>query len=320
MVKAKTNAILTTLEIHKLAAIDIGSNAVRLLFTNVVERKGKTEFKKSSLIRMPVRLGEEAFTLHRISDRNIERLERLMLAYKHLMLVNEVEAYRACATSAMREADNGQEIVKRIQLNTGVEIEIIDGKEEAKIIYSNQITQSVDSTRPHLYMDVGGGSTELSLFIDKKVKKSRSFDIGTLRMLNKQVPREKWNALEAWVKEIRSEYGNVDIIGSGGNINKINKMINQKEQVIIKPSQLQVLFKKMSQLSYEERITDLGLNPDRADVIIPAGELFLSVSDWIGAKSIIVPTIGVSDGIVKNLYKESKKNMSAYLAKTERLK
>ena len=316
----KINPQPLTLEIHKLAAIDIGSNAVRLLFTNVVESKGKTEFKKSSLIRMPVRLGEEAFTVHQISERNIVRLERLMMAYKNLMLVNEVEAYRACATSAMREAHNGEEIVNRIRLKTGVEIEIIDGKEEAKIIYSNQITETVDPTKPHLYMDVGGGSTELSLFIDKKVKRSRSFDIGTLRLLNKQVSREKWNSLESWVKEIRSDYGNVDIIGSGGNINKINKMINQKDQVIIKPSQLQSLFKKMSQLTYEERIADLGLNPDRADVIIPAGELFISVSSWIGAKNIIVPTIGVSDGIVKNLYKESKKNKNDSLAKIERLK
>lgn len=309
----------SSLEIHKLAAIDIGSNAVRLLFTNVVVNNGKTEYKKSALIRMPVRLGEDAFTSHVISNRNVERLVRLMMAYKHLMLVNEVEAYRACATSAMREAHNGEEIVKKVLEETGIEIEIIDGKEEAKIIYSNQITDSVDTTKPYLYMDVGGGSTELSLFIDKKVKRSRSFDIGTIRLLNKQVPREKWNILEAWVNEIRTEFGSVDIIGSGGNINKINKMINRKDQVVIKPSQLKALFKKMSQLSYEQRIAELGLNLDRADVIIPAGELFLSVSGWIGAKNIIVPTIGVSDGIIKKLYKEIKKNKGDNLEKIKRL-
>jgi len=309
----------SSLEIHKLAAIDIGSNAVRLLFTNVVVNNGKTEYKKSALIRMPVRLGEDAFTSHVISDRNVERLVRLMMAYKHLMLVNEVEAYRACATSAMREAHNGEEIVKKVLEETGIEIEIIDGKEEAKIIYSNQITDSVDTTKPYLYMDVGGGSTELSLFIDKKVKRSRSFDIGTIRLLNKQVPREKWNILEAWVNEIRTEFGSVDIIGSGGNINKINKMINRKDQVVIKPSQLKALFKKMSQLSYEQRIAELGLNLDRADVIIPAGELFLSVSGWIGAKNIIVPTIGVSDGIIKKLYKDIKKNKGDNLEKIKRL-
>lgn len=309
----------SSLEIHKLAAIDIGSNAVRLLFTNVVVNNGKTEYKKSALIRMPVRLGEDAFTSHVISDKNVERLVRLMMAYKHLMLVNEVEAYRACATSAMREAHNGEEIVKKVLEETGIEIEIIDGKEEAKIIYSNQITDSVDTTKPYLYMDVGGGSTELSLFIDKKVKRSRSFDIGTIRLLNKQVPREKWNILEAWVNEIRTEFGSVDIIGSGGNINKINKMINRKDQVVIKPSQLKALFKKMSQLSYEQRIAELGLNLDRADVIIPAGELFLSVSGWIGAKNIIVPTIGVSDGIIKKLYKEIKKNKGDNLEKIKRL-
>ena len=308
------------MEIHKLAAIDIGSNAVRLLFTNVVESNGKTEYKKSTLIRMPVRLGEDAFTVHRISDRNVERLVMLMMAYKHLLLVNEVEAYRACATSAMREAENGEEIVKRVLAETGIEIEIIDGKEEAKIIYSNQITETLDSSKPLLYMDVGGGSTELSLFIDKKVKRSRSFDIGTIRLLNKQVSKEKWNSLESWVMDIKKEYGNVDIIGSGGNINKINKMINRKDQVIIKPTQLQSLFKKISQLSYEERVADLGLNPDRADVIIPAGELFISVSSWIGAKSIIVPTIGVSDGIVKKLYKDIKTNKSDNLEKIKRLK
>lgn len=308
------------LEIHKLAAIDIGSNAVRLLFTNVFQTNGKTEYKKSALIRMPVRLGEEAFRDHQISKRNVERLVSLMMAYKHLMLVNEVEAYRACATSAMREAHNREEIVKRVLDETGIEIEIIDGKEEANIIYSNQITETVDSTKPYLYMDVGGGSTELSLFVDKKMKRSRSFDIGTIRLLNKQVSKEKWSTLEAWVKEIKKDYGNVDIIGSGGNINKINKMINRKDQVLIKPSQLQTLFKKMSQMSYEERIAELGLNLDRADVIVPAGELFLAVTGWIGAKNIIVPTIGVSDGIVKKLYKDIKKNKGENLEKIKRLK
>lgn len=308
------------MEIHKLAAIDIGSNAVRLLFTNVVENKGKIEFKKSALIRMPVRLGEDAFTAHRISTRNADRLAQLMLAFKHLMLVNEVEAYRACATSAMREAHNGEEIAQRIMQESGVEIEIIDGKEEAKIIYSNQITDKITNSKPYLYMDVGGGSTELSLFIDKKVKRSRSFNIGTLRLLNKQVPKEKWNILEAWVKEIKSDFGTVDIIGSGGNINKINKMLSKKEQNSIDPVELKGLLKKLTQLSYEERVSDLGLNPDRADVIVPATELFLSVSGWLGSKSIIVPTIGVSDGIVKKLYKELKKDKNKLSAKIERLK
>lgn len=308
------------MEIHKLAAIDIGSNAVRLLFTNVVENKGKIEFKKSALIRMPVRLGEDAFTAHRISTRNADRLAQLMLAFKHLMLVNEVEAYRACATSAMREAHNGEEIAQRIMQESGVEIEIIDGKEEAKIIYSNQITDKITNSKPYLYMDVGGGSTELSLFIDKKVKRSRSFNIGTLRLLNKQVPKEKWNILEAWVKEIKSDFGTVDIIGSGGNINKINKMLSKKEQNSIDPIELKGLLKKLTQLSYEERVSDLGLNPDRADVIVPATELFLSVSGWLGSKSIIVPTIGVSDGIAKKLYKELKKDKNKLSAKIERLK
>lgn len=308
------------MEIHKLAAIDIGSNAVRLLFTNVVENKGKIEFKKSALIRMPVRLGEDAFTAHRISTRNADRLAQLMLAFKHLMLVNEVEAYRACATSAMREAHNGEEIAQRIMQESGVEIEIIDGKEEAKIIYSNQITDKITNSKPYLYMDVGGGSTELSLFIDKKVKRSRSFNIGTLRLLNKQVPKEKWNILEAWVKEIKSDFGTVDIIGSGGNINKINKMLSKKEQNSIDPVELKGLLKKLTQLSYEERVSDLGLNPDRADVIVPATELFLSVSGWLGSKSIIVPTIGVSDGIAKKLYKELKKDKNKLSAKIERLK
>ncbi len=308
------------MEIHKLAAIDIGSNAVRLLFTNVVENKGKIEFKKSALIRMPVRLGEDAFTAHRISTRNADRLAQLMLAFKHLMLVNEVEAYRACATSAMREAHNGEEIAQRIMQESGVEIEIIDGKEEAKIIYSNQITDKITNSKPYLYMDVGGGSTELSLFIDKKVKRSRSFNIGTLRLLNKQVPKEKWNILEAWVKEIKSDFGAVDIIGSGGNINKINKMLSKKEQNSIDPVELKGLLKKLTQLSYEERVSELGLNPDRADVIVPATELFLSVSGWLGSKSIIVPTIGVSDGIAKKLYKELKKDKNKLSAKIERLK
>jgi len=308
------------LEILKLAAIDIGSNAVRLLFTNVIENKGKTEFKKSSLIRMPVRLGEDAFTTHKISDKNVDRLARLMIAFKHLLLVNEVVAYRACATSAMREAHNGEEIVQRIFQESGIEIEIIDGKEEAKIIYSNQITDKIITDKPYLYMDVGGGSTELSLFIDKKIKRSRSFNIGTIRLLNKQVPKEKWNILQAWVKEIKADFGPVDIIGSGGNINKINKMLSKKDQNIVDPKELNNLFKKLNQLSYEERISELGLNPDRADVIVPATQLFLTVSEWLGSKKIVVPTIGVSDGIAKKLYKEFKKDKNMLSVKIDQLK
>jgi len=292
------------LKLLKFAAIDIGSNAVRLLLANVIEDEKKTSFRKSSLIRMPVRLGEDSFNTGAISERRIEKLSKTMLAFKYLMEVEDVIAYRACATSAMREASNGQEVVKRIKKESGIEIEIIDGKEEAEIIYSNQIVEMIDDLNPYLYVDVGGGSTEISLFAEKKRVATQSFDIGTIRILNNKVGKKDFKKMKDWIKDLKFNGKEVKLIGSGGNINKIYKTSAKKEGEPLLYTELEEINKFLNFYTIEERIKILGMNPDRADVIIPASEIFLKIMKWSEATQIIVPTIGVSDGIVRQLYKD----------------
>ena len=295
------------MKLLKFAAIDIGSNAIRLLFTNVIEDGKKTTFQKSSLIRMPIRLGEDSFNAGLISEKRVKKLTKTMLAFKYLMEVQEVVAYRACATSAMREASNGCDVVRRVKEETGVEIEIIEGKEEAEIIYSNQIVELLNDFNPYLYVDVGGGSTEISLFENKKRITSHSFDIGTIRMLSNKVSKTDFKDMRDWLKELSYNGKEVKLIGSGGNINKIIKISGKKENQVMLYSELDKIYKFLNFYSMEERIKILGMNPDRADVIIPASEIFLKIMKWSGAKQIIVPTIGVSDGIVHQLYKEYRK-------------
>jgi len=292
------------LKLLKFAAIDIGSNAVRLLLTNVIEDETKTSFRKSSLIRMPVRLGEDSFNSGIISERRIEKLSKTMLAFKYLMDVEDVVAYRACATSAMREASNGKEVVKRIKKETGIEIEIIGGKEEAEIIYSNQIVEMIDDLNPYLYVDVGGGSTEISLFSEKKRVATQSFDIGTIRILNDKVSKKDYKKMKDWIKDLKFNGKEVKLIGSGGNINKIYKTSAKKEGEPLLYNELEEINKFLNFYTVDERIKILGMNPDRADVIIPASEIFLKIMKWSEATQIIVPTIGVSDGIVRQLYKD----------------
>jgi len=299
------------LKLLKFAAIDIGSNAIRLLFTNVIEDGKKTTFQKSSLIRMPIRLGEDSFNAGVISEKRVKKLTKTMLAFKYLMEVQEVVAYRACATSAMREASNGGDVVKRVKEETGVEIEIIEGKEEAEIIYSNQIVELLNDSNPYLYVDVGGGSTEISLFENKKRISSHSFDIGTIRMLSNKVSKTDFKDMRDWLKELNYNGKEVKLIGSGGNINKIIKISGKKENQLMQYSELDKIYKFLNFYSMEERIKVLGMNPDRADVIIPASEIFLKIMKLSGAKQIIVPTIGVSDGIVHQLYKEYRKKKKA---------
>ena len=292
------------MKLLKFAAIDIGSNAVRLLLTNVIEDEKKTSFRKSSLIRMPVRLGEDSFNDGVISERRIEKLTKTMLAFKYLMEVEDVVAYRACATSAMREASNGKEVVKRVKKETGIEIEIIDGKEEAEIIYSTQIVEMIDDLNPYLYVDVGGGSTEISLFSEKKRVATKSFDIGTIRILNNKVGKKDFKLMKEWIKDLKLNGKEVKLIGSGGNINKIYKTSAKKEGEPLLYGELIEINKFLNFYTIDERIKVLGMNPDRADVIIPASEIFLKIMKWSDATQIIVPTIGVSDGIVRQLYKD----------------
>jgi exopolyphosphatase/guanosine-5'-triphosphate,3'-diphosphate pyrophosphatase len=302
------------LKLLKFAAIDIGSNAVRLLFTNVIEDEKKTTFRKSSLIRMPIRLGEDSFNSGIIPEKKIAKLVQTMLAFRYLMEVQDVVAYRACATSAMREASNGEEVVKRIKKESGIQVEIIEGKEEAEIIYSNQIVEMINDSNPYLYVDVGGGSTEISLFAEKKRIATQSFDVGTIRILNNKVGKKDFAVMKDWIKNLKINDKEVKLIGSGGNINKIFKISGIKENQPLLYKDLEEIYKFISFYSVEERIKVLGMNPDRADVIIPASDIFLKIMKWSGANQVIVPTIGVSDGIVRQLYKEYVKHKKNGLA------
>jgi len=289
--------------IKKYAAIDIGSNAMRLLISNIVEQEGKEpQFNKSSLVRVPIRLGQDAFTVGEISGENIERMVDAMKAYKLLMKVHKVEKYMACATSAMREAFNGKEVADIIERESGIKIEIIDGKKEAAIIASTDLHHLVKTDQTYLYVDVGGGSTEFSLFANGKIVASRSFKNGTVRLLNNMVNEVVWLEIEKWIKSVTEDYDTVTLIGSGGNINKLFKMSGKQQEKPLSYFYVNSQYQFLNSLSYEQRISELGLNPDRADVIIYAVRIYLNAMKWSGARNIYVPKIGLSDGIVKAMY------------------
>jgi len=289
--------------IKQYAAIDIGSNAMRLLVANIIEEKGKeTQFTKSSLVRVPIRLGQDAFTVGEITDENIERMVDAMKAFKLLMKVHKVEKYMACATSAMREAYNGKEVVDLIKKKADVKIEIIDGKKEAAIIASTDLHYLLKTDQTYLYVDVGGGSTEFSLFSNSKMIISKSFKVGTVRLLNEMVNDIVWHEIEKWIKANTQEYEQVTLIGSGGNINKVFKMSGKQNEKPLSYIYLNSQYSLLNSLSYEQRISELALNPDRADVIIPALRVYLNAMKWSGSRSIYVPKIGLADGIVKALY------------------
>lgn len=291
------------LTIKKYAAIDIGSNAVRLLISNIIEQKGKpTLFRKSALVRVPIRLGADVFLNHRISKENELRLVVTMNAFKLLMASHKVIAYKACATSAMREAENGNDIVKLIRKQAKIKIDVIDGEEEAAIIAATDLNSYIDPSKTYLYVDVGGGSTEFSVIHQGKTAASKSFKIGTVRLLNDIVQKEVWLELEAWIKQNTKDYEKIDLLGSGGNINKIFKISGRAAGKPLTYFYLTSYYNMLQTYSYEERITELDLNQDRADVIIPATRIYLSAMKWSNAKYIYVPKIGLSDGIIKSVY------------------
>ncbi|AZJ32291.1 exopolyphosphatase [Tenacibaculum sp. SSH1-16] len=293
------------LKIKKYGAIDIGSNAVRLLVANVIEEKNKEpQFKKSSLVRVPIRLGADAFVSGKISEANTQRMLDAMQAFKLIMKIHGVEKYKACATSAMREAENGEEVAATILENTDVKIDIIDGKKEAAIISSTDLNQLIESDATYLYVDVGGGSTEFTLFSKGKIINSKSFKIGTVRLLNNTKPENKalFKKVQKWIEENTGDYKRISLIGSGGNINKLFKMSGRDSGKPISYIYLNAQYQFLKKMSYHERISELSLNPDRADVIIPATKIYLSAMKWSGARKIYVPKIGLSDGIIKSLY------------------
>jgi len=293
------------LNIKKFAAIDIGSNAVRLLIANIIEEDNKpTLFRKSSLVRVPIRLGADVFLENKISKENDGRLNDTMQAFKLLMQAHKVERYKACATSAMREASNGKDIAEEIFQKTSIDIDIIDGEEEAAIIAATDIDTYISKDKNYLYVDVGGGSTEFSIIHNGEKVASKSFKIGTVRLLNDIVKHETWAELEQWIKSVTLEYEKVDVIGSGGNINKIYKISGKKIGEPLTYFYLTSYYHILNSYTYDERITELNLNQDRADVIIPALRIYLSAMKWSKAKHIFVPKIGLSDGIIKSLYYE----------------
>ena len=295
------------------AAIDIGSNAVRLLIKEIKEEQGKAHFSKVLMLRVPLRLGFDVFDIGKISEKKEKNMIRLMKAFRHLMKIYDVKHCRACATSAMRDAKNGMDIIKQIEKKTGVHIDIIDGQEEAKIIYNNHVEHMEDQKGNYMYVDVGGGSTEINLLSEGQLVCSRSYNIGTVRMLNNAVKDSEWERLKNDLAELAKSYPQTNIIGSGGNINKLYRLADKKnkKKMTMQVSVLQELHTRLKALSLEERMEQFGMKPDRADVIIPAGEIILTIANIIGASYIHVPVIGLSDGIIDELYLQNKNNQPA---------
>ena len=284
------------------AAIDIGSNAMRLLFCRVYTVDGKPHFSKEELIRMPIRLGEDVFLQGKITEVKITRLITALKGFSELIKAYGVENYRAVATSAMRDAANNQQIISKIKADTGLTVEIIDGKNEAALVFSNHIEELLNPRHAYLYIDVGGGSTELTLYYDNKVIAAKSFNIGTVRMLLDKVEKEEWEEMKAWLKRNTTGIHPLSAIGSGGNINKIFKMSGKKETKHLSYDKLKGIYDMLCSYTYQERIERLDLKPDRADVIIPAAKIFLTVMKIADIEKVFVPQVGLSDGLVHAMY------------------
>lgn len=298
------------------AAIDIGSNAARLLIKSIDrEANDKNKFKKLLLLRVPLRLGFDIFKNGALSDKKAEKLRRLMKAYRQMMKLYDVADYRACATSATRDATNGPDIIRRIYKETGINIEIINGKEEARIVYSNHIECMADRKGAYVYVDVGGGSTEVNFLTDGCLQSSSSYNIGTVRYLTGQVRDDEWLRLEEDMQHIVQGLDHINIIGSGGNINKLYRMaeVKDKEQQRLPISSLRQVYEQLKPLSVEERIEQFALKEDRADVIIPAAEIFLRIASIVRAEYVHVPVIGLADGIIDDLYAQRETRISQKL-------
>ena len=284
------------------AAIDIGSNAIRLLFSRVFVIDGKPHFTKEELIRMPIRLGEEVFLHGKISDAKADRLITALKGYSELIKAYGVQDYKAVATSAMRDASNGLQIIGRAKTEAGITVEIIDGKNEAALVFSNHIEELLNPRHAYLYIDVGGGSTELTLYFDSKVIAAKSFNIGTVRMLLDKVDKAEWEEMKAWLKRNTVGIHPLFGIGSGGNINKIFKLSGKKETKHLSYERLKGIYEMLCSYTYQERIERLEMKPDRADVIIPAAKIFLSVMKNADIERVFVPQVGLSDGLIHQMY------------------
>ena len=296
-------------------AIDIGSNAVRLLIKSIDrEAVQEKKIKKVMMLRVPLRLGFDVFSIGELSEKKADKLRRLMKAFRQLMKIYDVDDYRACATSAMRDARNGRTIIKKIEKDTGIRIEIIDGQEEARMIYNNHIECMEDRLGNYMYVDVGGGSTEINLLTNGELVWSVSYNIGTVRMLSNAVKEGTWQQMEEELMKVTEGVAAINIIGSGGNINKLFRLADKKDKKLqrLPVSSLQTVYDVLKPLTPEERVEAFSLKQDRADVIVPAAEIFLKIAEVVHAEYIYVPVIGLSDGIIDNLYAKSlEKEMKA---------
>lgn len=291
----------------RIAAIDIGSNAARLLINDVNEvKKGKPQFTKLNLLRIPLRLGMDVFTQGEIGIERVQMVLDSMDVFSKLMKIYKVDHYRACATSAMRDAKNGQEIIQQVQKNTGINIEIITGDEEASLVFENHIAEGLDKNFDYLYIDVGGGSTELTFYEDAKKKYQKSINIGTIRLLNGLVKDDSWKEMKEEIRKNINSKKPVVAIGSGGNINKIFSMSKTKDGKPMSSAFLKKYYKEMNGLTVAERMATFNLREDRADVLVPALEIFNNIMTWSDIDKIFVPKISVADGLVHSIYEKVK--------------
>ncbi|MCL7986391.1 exopolyphosphatase [Sphingobacterium sp. lm-10] len=292
----------------RYAAIDIGSNAVRLLIADVIVKDQEVSFNKNTLLRVPLRLGDDAFIQHYISEPKFESMVKTMRSFRDLMDVYKVTDYMACATSAMRDAANGADVVKACE-KVGVDIEIIDGSVEALIIYNSYLGAKLDKNRVYLFVDVGGGSTEISLFANGRLIDSKSFNLGTIRILDNQDRSETWEEMKLWLKELTKSHKVIYGIGTGGNINKLARLSSDKQDQPISYAKLKAMYLYLSSYSLKDRINVLGLKNDRADVIIPAAEIFLTVMKFGRLKNIVAPRVGLADGIIQTLIDRNREKL-----------
>ncbi len=285
-----------------LAAIDIGSNAIRLVI-NYIEEGSKVTFKKAAFLRVPLRLGEDVFTIGEISSEKRVKLCESMRAFKQVMNTYNVQNYRACATSAMREAKNGAEVVEYIQRESGITIEIISGTEEAETIFeAGDVAGLMNNRDSYIYVDVGGGSTEVTIYSNGKRATSESFPLGTVRTISDAVDKDEPKRFKQWLEQVALPYRPIAIIGSGGNINKVHRLLAKKDKEPIRYIELKLLYNHIKEMSYEERIRNMGLNTYRADVIVPAMKIFSTVAKCCKVNEILVPKVGLADGIIHHLY------------------
>ena len=293
------------MKVKKLAAIDIGSNAIRILIANVVQEVGEHPvYMKSEMIRVPIRLGQDSFTVGEISKKNMKRVVKAMKAFRLIMKVNGVKHYMACATSALRESNNADELVALVKKKAKIKIEVIDGRKEAEIISNTTILNDFGQNLNYLYVDVGGGSTEFSVLQEGKRIVSKSFKTGTVRMINNMVNEKVWLEIENWIQTHTAGIEKIALLGSGGNINKVFKLSNTKEGKPLTYIKINTFYQDLKKLTYKQRILKYNLNLDRADVILPALEIYLKALKWSGASKVFVPKIGLADGMIKMMYKK----------------